>query len=159
MIYQRPLKHKVRAWGISRHNNTFIYLLDPKDEKDGGDYFHMVELKFTEFISSRQANEKKIRDWTGLCRDPRSVNELTFAIDKENLFYVGSSTEIWVVNLTKIENIPNERNTEEGDEMTVPSKHMYHCEGEDTHKGHLILPGVTLHKLYDTYESYAENEG
>ena len=129
--------------------------MDPRDEKDGGHYFHMVELKFNEYISSRQANEKKLRDWTGLCRDARSVKELTFAIDKENYFYVGTSTEIWVANLNQIENIsPATLGNDEGcDEMTVSTNHMYHYEGSDKQKGHLILPGVTLHKLYDTFES------
>ena len=54
MIFQRSIGYQVRAWAISRHNETFIYLLDKKDEKDGGDYFHMVELKkIDEYISSK----------------------------------------------------------------------------------------------------------
>ena len=81
MVFQRALNNKIRTWGFSRHNNTFIYVLDPQDERDGGDYFHMVQLNFTEYISSKQANERKIKDWTGLCRDPKSINQMSFAID------------------------------------------------------------------------------
>ena len=50
----------------------------------------MVSLNSEEFISSKQANEKKIKDWTGLCENQKSVDELTFAIDRNNYFYVGN---------------------------------------------------------------------
>lgn len=93
----------MRAWGFSRHDNTFIYLLDPRDELDHGDYFHMVRILFKEYISSRDAKETIIRDWTGLCQDPKAVRQLTFAIDKANNFYVGASEEIFVANLSKLE--------------------------------------------------------
>ena len=67
----------------------------------------MVELNHDEYISSKQANEKKIKDWTGLCGDEKSVGELTFAIDKNNNFYVGTCSEIFVISLNSIENMPD----------------------------------------------------
>ena len=42
LLYQRPLTCKVRAWGASRHKNTIIYLLDPEDEPNNDNYFHMI---------------------------------------------------------------------------------------------------------------------
>ena len=158
MIFQRPINYKVRAWGLSRHKNTFIYLLDNRDERDGGDYFHMVSLNSEEYISSKQANEKKIKDWTGLCENQKSVDELTFAIDRNNYFYVGTCSEIFVISLNLIENIPDTPQDDERDEMQVHSKHIYHANGEGMLKDHQMFPGVTLHKLYDTIESYEEGK-
>ena len=90
MIYQRQLRCKPKAQSMSRHKNTLIFLLDPKDEPDRQQYFHMVELTFDEWKSSKQCDEKKLRDWTGQCDDEELVSEMTFARTKNNYLIVAT---------------------------------------------------------------------
>ena len=40
IVYQRALKYPHLAWAISSYKNTFMYVLDPRDERDS--YFHIV---------------------------------------------------------------------------------------------------------------------
>ena len=42
-------------------------------------------------------NEKKIRDWTGLCANPEAVKTMNFAIDKGNNLFLSTTSELHVV--------------------------------------------------------------
>jgi len=47
LLFQRPLKNKIRVWNTSRQNNSIIYVLHPEDEEldEGGkSYIHIVSL-------------------------------------------------------------------------------------------------------------------
>ena len=83
LLYQKPLQEKVRAWNACREQKSIIFLLDPVDEDVDGDIIHVLTLDevCTNVYDSRLSsgfdqmqkdmlvniNEKKIRDWTGLC--------------------------------------------------------------------------------------------
>ena len=81
---------------------------------------------------------------------------MTFAIDQDNNFYVGSSNDIFVVSIETAESAASTAiNSEDGidgsDEHMVPVKNRYSCSGRNCRKGHIPLPkGVTLHKIYDS---------
>ena len=67
IIYEKKLSEKIKAWNMSKHNKTLIFLPDKVDEPDRQSYIHWIELNFEEFKASEDCNEKKLLDWTGKC--------------------------------------------------------------------------------------------
>lgn len=100
----------MRAWNSSRHKNSIIYLLDYEDEVSDGDIIHVLSLQQACQACSVQAfenlsglldtiEEVKVCDWTGLCADPANLPTLNFALDKNNILYVSTSTELAAASL------------------------------------------------------------
>jgi len=119
LIYQRQLKHQVRSWSLSSFQNTFIYLTDRGDEKDGEDYFHVVHLKDMPWIACKEVNEVKIPDWTGVAKEARLETEADYygkqrvpectginvCVSKERFVEEGESSEfgfLWVCDSKEI---------------------------------------------------------
>ena len=79
LLYQRPLKKKVRVLNATRQANSIIYMLDPEDEVMEGNFIHIVSLNsccIDQVSHNDNLNEernfdsikvRKIVDWTGLC--------------------------------------------------------------------------------------------
>ena len=79
LLYQRPLKKKVRVLNATRQANSIIYMLDPEDEVMEGNFIHIVSLNsccIDKVSHNDNLNEdrnfdsikvRKIVDWTGLC--------------------------------------------------------------------------------------------
>ena len=91
VVYQRALKFPHLAWAISAQNNTFMYVLDKRDEED--QCFHIVQLNECLDLSGQNKVEFKIRDWTGLCAKlgtnlDGSVGEMFLALSAQSIFVV-----------------------------------------------------------------------
>ena len=108
LLFQRTLQKCVRAWNISRENNSVIFLLDQEDERCDQTFIHIVSLKQACEFSHNMAmvsehldciEEKKIIDWTGLCSDEESVKKMNFALDRSNVLYVSTPETLHAASL------------------------------------------------------------
>ena len=161
LLYQRALNKKVRAWNVSRHNQSIIFLLDPEDEDHQGDIIHVVSLKhaFATIHESRVQNhdindedlgitEKKIRDWTGLCSQPQNMN---FAIDKNNNLFVSTPEALHVLSLDDVEEDPRRR-------VINPDADIYEL-SDKARKGKLEFESdYRLLFMHDSESSYDKEE-
>ena len=91
LLYQKPLKNKVRAWNQTRQDSSIVFLLDKEDEEEEGSFIHIVSLNntspdslldtdFHRTTTSKlnSIDERKIVDWTSLCDDEEAVKEINF---------------------------------------------------------------------------------
>ena len=78
-------------------------MLEREDEPDDGDYFHIVELTYDVLKSSRDADERKIKDWTGVLSDGDRRKELDFEITDNNIFLVATSYDVYALSLDGLE--------------------------------------------------------
>ena len=84
-IYQKALKKPVRVWNISQAVSRngdccFLYVLDQEDEKDGGNWFHIMQLKEKGDCGHSKTllkpTKKKVQDWTGLLESESACKEM-----------------------------------------------------------------------------------
>lgn len=107
MVYQRILQHPVRLWGMFRHNDTFVFLLDNRDESDSDkDVFHLVFLGGSRRkTGDRLIDEIKIPDWTGLAD---SCDNLLLGVTSDDTLFVANYCTIHSFNFGVLYQSSNE---------------------------------------------------